>query len=158
MWHTSHCFTHPPLYPSPSPPPPSLLSLSNCLHAIQGAHGLDGRPGPVVSGARPVPITPNPPSPPLSSLCSLLFCFCLSVCSRCCLLVVCISVFVLCCLMVKVLFRSLLRLYWHEYYFHMTLSLSQFGCPHSVFYKLPFRLFLNLSTHGCLRGSMAKRF
>ncbi len=89
MWHMSHCFTHPPhtspLLPS-SPPSPSLLSLCNSLHTVQGAHGLDGRPGPVVSGARPVPSsTPLFPSiplrfPPPASLFFLSVCLCLSCC------------------------------------------------------------------------------
>lgn len=67
-----------PLLPS-SPPPPSLLSLCNSLHTVQGAHGLDGRPGPVVSGARPVPII-HPSISIHPSLVSLSACFSLSVC------------------------------------------------------------------------------
>lgn len=62
---TSHSFTHPPLtspsHPIPSQPHPLptsshyLCSLT-IYNTIQGAHGLDGRPGPVVSGASPGPL------------------------------------------------------------------------------------------------------
>lgn len=61
---------------TPPPLPPHHLYLSpplcNCLHTVQGAHGLDGKPGPVVSGTRPVPLTP---SPLISLLLLLSFCF-----------------------------------------------------------------------------------
>lgn len=67
---------------SPSPhlpilsPPPHLCSLT-IYNTTQGAHGLDGRPGPVVSGASPALVPspshpspdPLPPAPPPS--CSL---------------------------------------------------------------------------------------
>ena len=61
--HLSHSFTHSPPHPTPTPPPtppsPSTISPNisalTVYNAIQGAHGLDGRPGPVVSGASPVP-------------------------------------------------------------------------------------------------------
>lgn len=52
-----------PTSPSQSHTPPSSHHLPHHLcsltvyNAIQGAHGLDGRPGPVVSGASPVPVT-----------------------------------------------------------------------------------------------------
>lgn len=57
--HLNHSFTHSP--PPPSLFPPSSYHLSHHIcsltvyNAIQGAHGLDGRPGPVVSGTSPVP-------------------------------------------------------------------------------------------------------
>lgn len=64
------------LTPSSPPHTPPLLPhhlhlsslLSNCSHTVQGAHGLDGKPGPVVSGARPVPLTPFSLSPLISCL------------------------------------------------------------------------------------------
>lgn len=93
--------------------------LSNCLHTVQGAHGLDGKPGPVVSGPRLVPLTP---SPLISLHLPLSFGFyslpaagyvseyiCLSACltfSAC----FCLSYFPCC---VRSLFRVLVRLDWH---------------------------------------------
>lgn len=74
LCHLSHSFTQPPpphpnlsSLPHPTPiflPPSSLLS--NYVHTTQGAHGLDGRPGPVVSGASPAPV-PSPFSSSSSS-------------------------------------------------------------------------------------------
>ena len=93
LCHLSHSFTqlpppHPNLsslpHPTPIFLPPSSL-LSNYVHTTQGAHGLDGRPGPVVSGASPAPV-PSPPSPPLPPppppLCYSLLIVCL-VCLSC---------------------------------------------------------------------------
>lgn len=86
LWcHTNHCFTHPTL---PSPPHHLYLSppLSNCLHTVQGAHGLDGKPGPVVSGTRPVPL------PCLLS--SPFFSLYLSASTACLQLAGCLSIYV----------------------------------------------------------------
>lgn len=80
--------------PSPTTSLPPLLS--NCLHTVQGAHGLDGRPGRVVSGASPVPPTHTPPLPRLSSPILLpTRLACLSVCLSACF-PPCLSFFVIC--------------------------------------------------------------
>lgn len=52
--------------PLPSPLPPHPLPLSSCLvfvhlsPSVQGASGLDGRPGPPVSSISPLPYVPLP--------------------------------------------------------------------------------------------------
>lgn len=54
-----------PPHPIPSPPhPPHYLCSLTIYNTTQGAHGLDGRPGPVVSGASPALVpSPSHPSP-----------------------------------------------------------------------------------------------
>lgn len=133
MAHESLLHSPPPtLLPSSLP----LLSLCNSLHTVQGAHGLDGRPGPVVSGARHVPIIhPSISIHPSLVSPSACFSFCLSAWAVACLLLCFVSV--LCCLMFKALFRSLLRLHRHEYDFNLTLSLSLFGCCLLLFPEVP---------------------
>lgn len=58
----------PPPHLTPLPSPPSFHHLCSLTiyNAIQGAHGLDGRPGPVVSGASPT-LVPSPFSSSSSS-------------------------------------------------------------------------------------------
>lgn len=81
----------PPFITIPLPPPSSLLLLlpPSLLHhlcsltvynAIQGAHGLDGRPGPVVSGASPLPVSPPFSSSSSSSSSNSLPCYSLLAC------------------------------------------------------------------------------
>lgn len=87
---TSHSLTHPALT-SPSythfPPSHYLCSLT-IYNTTQGAHGLDGRPGPVVSGTSPtlVPSLSHPSPDPLLSApppLQLQLAWCLLVMSAC---------------------------------------------------------------------------
>lgn len=80
-------------YLPPLPSPHHLYlspPLSNCLHTVQGAHGLDGKPGPVVSGTRPVPLTLLLSSPFIS-----LYLFASTACLH---LAMCLSTYVSICL------------------------------------------------------------
>lgn len=98
--HKSLLHSPPSQPPPPTPPPvlprPSLPSspLSNSVHAVQGAHGLDGRPGPVVSGSHPIPRTPRTQPHPCPLQTPLFFfhsLYCLAAC-----LPVCMSVHLPC--------------------------------------------------------------
>lgn len=63
MFVSSHCFTHlsPPLsFPLHPPPLSSCLVFVNPPPSVQGASGLDGRPGPPVSSISPLPYVPPP--------------------------------------------------------------------------------------------------
>lgn len=71
MFVSSHCFTHlsPPLSFPPHPPPlSSCLVFVNPPPSVQGASGLDGRPGPPVSSISPLPYVPLPQYRDLSRL------------------------------------------------------------------------------------------
>lgn len=62
LFYATKPLLHSLLLPSPHIfPYPHHLHLSspfsNCWHTVQGAHGLDGKPGQVVSGRRPVFLT-----------------------------------------------------------------------------------------------------
>lgn len=55
---------HLPILYCPTPSPPHYLCSLTIYNTTQGAHGLDGRPGPVVSGANPALVpSPSHPSP-----------------------------------------------------------------------------------------------
>lgn len=49
--------------PQPHPHPTHYVCSLTIYNTTQGAHGLDGRPGPVVSGASPA-LVPSPSPPP----------------------------------------------------------------------------------------------